>query len=87
MTRSKRRLIAAWSSGPVLHACTLLQHFRLAIRLVDRHAHVALDAPDFERAGGAGVEQADERFVQQIDPFSQILEVGVHDVRPFSQRS
>src|SRR3954462_7361884 len=82
----ERPVVPPHCGRPVVPGLDVLEHFRFAFRLVNRHPHRALDAPDLERAGRPRVEQADQRLVQQIDPLSQVLELRLHAC-PFSQRT
>src|SRR5262249_55528940 len=71
---------------PVVERLHVLQHFLLALRLVDRNAHLALQPADLERACRARVQQPHQRLVEQVDPLPQVVDVGSH-ASPFSQRT
>src|SRR5258705_9614771 len=58
----------------------------LARGLVNRNAHLPLQPADFQRARGAGVQQLDERFVEQVYAAPQIVQIALHAC-PFSQRT
>src|SRR5258705_4727326 len=60
----------------------LLEHFLLAVRLVDRHAKLVFQLADFDRAGDPHVQQPHQLVVNDVDAITQLV-----DAQDFSQRT
>ena len=74
MIRSNSRLIAPSSSGPRVDALHVLEHLRLARRLVDLQAGRLLLVADLQRARGPRAQQPDELLVDLVDPPAELVE-------------
>src|SRR5262249_54766215 len=62
----------------------LCEDLLFAIRLIDRHAQVVLQAPDFHRARDAHVQEAHQLVVDHVDPPAQLLYRQDFSQRPSS---